>query len=229
MLSFLESLFCGKHKSEIERLRAERETFLLTITDLEKKLRDKELLIEAHKMENNRLRDERTLLESKIATLEKWLDESIRIPNIENYVIKEELVMYAPWEHTELWEYQMSTADLAYFALPQERWDIILPRIQKVVEKTLKTWEPENRDCDDWALAMQSFVMIAFTRLWPRIYLQGAFLTTWSMTHAYNAYVTPDDIIHIYEPQTGETISVLEDAEAPYDAVKIWFPGTKRL
>ena len=83
---------------------------------------------------------------------------------------------------------------------------------------------PETHDCDDFALVMNSYVAISFIK--STYDKQGAFMTLWSNTHAYNGFVD-DKATWVYEPQNGRIIGKLGETGEPYDTRKVWFPGLK--
>jgi chromosome segregation ATPase len=206
LIAFIQSIFCRQKSAEILNLIAQIKELDIENEELTNEIMDKNLLIEAYKVNEATHRQVKEVLEAEINTLKTSLAESIQIVDIAPLIDKSQFVNYAPWVHHEELRANgrsLTTADLVYHSLPQEMWDSILPPIQKEVRKHLGTFKAQIADCDDFALIMQSFVAIAFARVWPKVSLQAAFLTTWSRSHAYNAYVTTQ-----------------------YETNRIWFPSS---
>ena len=83
-------------------------------------------------------------------------------------------------------------------------------------------YESDISDCDDFALLYAS--IIAYSAYRTGLLKQPAFCIIWSNIHAYNGFITSDNEVFLYEPQTGDIIGRLgDDLGKMYDSKKIWF------
>jgi len=174
------------------------------------------------KLEIDKLNRDSKYYQDRIDTLTTALANAVHIIDISPYLT--EKVTVNPYDLIKKYgTYDIICGDFEYYALSEENWKNILSTIQIQVMKVLKEYLAECRDCDDFALLMDSFVMSAFAN--ASLDKQGAFCIIWSNSHAYNGFVTFDNKIYIYEPQNNVIIGELGKTLAPYDSRYIWFMG----
>jgi len=83
--------------------------------------------------------------------------------------------------------------------------------------------------CDDFALLMAA--MVAYSSYKSGFNKQLAFGIAWSMVHAYNVFITKDDKVWVYEPQTNVIIGEANEIKKGksndyiYFTREIWFMG----
>lgn len=158
----------------------------------------------------------------RVASLAGALAESIQIPDVSAHVGSKNVV--EPYQDPAFTGLNLLCADLEYYALPYVSWLALLEPVQAEVDKVLQ-YRRQVSDCDDWALVMSSFLALAFID--AGLDKQGAFMIQWSPTHAYNAFMTGEGDVWIYEPQSGQVVGKLGDAVEPYDSWMVWFPEAK--
>jgi len=163
-------------------------------------------------------------LSDRVSELSGILARSIQVPDIKSYV--GDPVIYDPWgDPPPIVDHVV--ADNNYYCYPYESWVGILAPIQAEVKKTLKRWQSEVSDCDDFALVMAGLVAVAFRNVGG--VKQGAFFVAWSSTHAYNVFRDASGDWWIFEPQNGAVIGKLAlFTEKPYDTRKLWALGERK-
>jgi len=155
----------------------------------------------------------------RINSLTSSLANAVEIPDISQYTSG----MRSVKPYNLLHGYKVLAADASYITFTEENWHKILSLIQPKVVKVLKEWRNQISDCDDWALLMSSFIVWSCVK--SNLYKQAAFCIIWSSSHAYNGYITTENKIYIYEPQTNKKIGRLGKTKPPYDSKFIWFMG----
>jgi len=216
-MSLWESLFCGRVRSELSRVKSERDGYLVRVN----KLTDDLVECDAEKI--RLARDFLRELDSQYACnlhLREALDASIQIPDIG--CVLGTPILYDPWI-AELPAGDVKIADEEYYAYQYDEWVAALGLVQPVVREVRRRWIREISDCDNWATTMYDFMSIAFQR--AGLDRQGALLVAWSSTHAYNIVVDSDEEMWVYEPQNGRFVSLVEDAPEEYRPRALWFPG----
>jgi hypothetical protein len=69
------------------------------------------------------------------------------------------------------------------------------------------TWISEQRDCDEFSFALMGY--------WNRGLEQFAFGICWSMTHAFNIFISKDKEIFVVEPQNNRYYTIDEIKDNP--------------
>lgn len=110
-------------------------------------------------------------------------------------------------------QYKVSAHDLSYFTIDKEDWVQILKLVFPLVKKALNTGLNEVADCYNFARITKAFVSIG-------VYTGGfekevALAMALSRGHAYNAFMTPDRRVWIWEPQTAKVIGEINADLAP--------------
>jgi hypothetical protein len=148
----------------------------------------------------------------------KRLEKAIEIPDVSAHVETRELI--EPYQHEGFAGISLLCADFEYYAFPLHQWELMLAPVQEIIDHR---WVPDIGDCDNFAYEMGAFLGRAF-RETGFLDKQGAFGIAWSITHAYNIFVTPGDI-YIYEPQSGTYKGTLSNPYSDdYKSYKAWFP-----
>ena len=106
-------------------------------------------------------------------------------------------------------QYKVSAHDLSYYSIEKEDWIQILKLVFPLVKKALKTGLSEVADCDNFARITKALVSIG-------VYNGGfqkevALAMALSRGHAYNAFMTSDKRVWIWEPQTATLIGEISD------------------
>lgn len=161
----------------------------------------------------------------RVTQLTSALAEALVIPDLKPLIDLDEATIVKPREMAAFSGYNLLVADLEYYALPLETWEMILSLIQIEVKDALTRYEHPIADCDDWSLVMHAFVAIAMRK--ARFDRQSAFMIVWSRTHAYNAFIDTDGNIWLYEPQSDVIGDKLEEGTEPYNSRRIWFPHAR--
>jgi len=163
--------------------------------------------------------------EVRAVMLAKAMVGNLTVPLASGFTKPENAKTYYPFMDVVLDKYASSIADAEYLSFPKQQWVNLLTPIQRIVKETLGEWTTNISDCDDFALVMNSYVAVSFIK--GGFSKQGAFLTLWSKTHAYNGFVDSTEVIWVYEPQNNKIVGKLTDTKAPYDTEKVWVPGLK--
>lgn len=229
MVSRFKAWYFKKELKELKDIKSTNKFLTSEVTRLTKRVDDKNGLIRRFKKDANGFRDEISHLGRRIESYVETLSERIKIPTIKYHLKDEPFTEIKPFgnDRTLFDGYTSRFADATYYAYALPVWQKILTRIHPEVVKALGRWRVEISDCDDWALVMNSFVTIAFAD--ARNKRQGAFMTLWSGTHAYNGFIDVNKNIWIYEPQNGKIIGKLENGSGEYKTKLVWFPGDKPL
>ena len=165
-------------------------------------------------LERLALADEVELLAKQLADVVK-----IQVPNVENYVASP--IVFDPWSYDFDVSGGVSIADEEYYTWTLSQWKSILSRVHPIVKSYLDKWVTEISDCDNWATVMAGMVSVAFKQ--AGLSKQGAFMVTWSRSHAFNAFMTRDGLFYIYEPQNDTIVGLRADMVDPYILRKVWF------
>ena len=218
-----------KEKKKTSEEEKKKNLYLEKYTNISRDNETLEKLVETLREEKDRLIETVKELQTDIEYYEKRIEkllaiieDTITIPDISEYVKIREIIK--PYDIIK--GYNLTVGDLEYYAFPLEAWKQILALVHPQVKKILGKWIKEVGDCDDWALIMQALVVAAIVK--TGLDKQGAFFITWSLSHAYNAFVvTENSESYIYEPQSGIVKGKLGETVKPYDARLAWFPGSK--
>lgn len=216
-MSWLLNLLCGGCKSKAEQLEASNADLQDRVNTLTKNYVS--CLGEKSEIIMNCSKDVQ-YLSLRVLELSQMLAKAVSLPEL---VLPGEYPTIQPHLMPELYDYDMVMADLTYHTFPKDKWVEMLAKIQPEMRKALGSWVIDISDCDDMALVMNAFMVIAFKSAGLRY--QGAFMIAWSRTHAYNLYVDDENKIWIYEPQNGNTVGLLSEGTDSYDTKKIWFIG----
>jgi len=158
---------------------------------------------------------------------EEALDESertIKIADLEP-LIPQDYRELTPWD-AGLGEYELEAADPAYIAFSRTEWSSILAAIYTSVKDSVPGWTEDIFDCDNYAETFHAFACLAFQR--AGLASQGAVAIAWSRKHGYNAYITKDLKVYLYEPQNGAQKGLIyksDDVSDIFATRKIWFIG----
>lgn len=165
------------------------------------------------------------LAETRATALAQALVKNLIVPPANTFTKPADAKRYYPFLDVSLDKYASSIADAEYYSFPKHQWIELLKPINRTVRETLGEWVINIKDCDDFALVMNGYVAISFIK--GGFDKQGAFMTLWSKSHAYNGFVDSLGIIWVYEPQNNKIIGKLTDVPTPYDTEKVWIPGSK--
>lgn len=223
LLSFFESFFCASKIAKINQLEERVKNLENDLRIMNKNYAD---LMEEHtEMIQNMTLDKLELLQ-QVKDLNALLASSVIIPDISSFVNYP--TAFNAFDN-EIGIPLGIIADETYYAFSLEQWKKILTPIQIVVKNTLKKWNPDISDCDDWALVLNGFVVTAFVK--TGLTHQGALLFARSRTHAYNVFIAYDDSVftpYIYEPQNNTVIGKLSEVDyEPYVTIKGWLLGAE--
>ena len=154
-------------------------------------------------------------LNNRIETLTRSLSESINPINI---TIKPQGIV-RPYLIDVIRDCEV--ADLEYCSFSLDEWKIILTDIFNEL-KPKETYKSRIFDCDDFALVFAG--VLAFSAFKSGFTEQPAFAITWSQKHAYNLFITNDNEIYIFEPQTGNIMTWdVANTQDMYKTSKVWF------
>jgi hypothetical protein len=110
-------------------------------------------------------------------------------------------------------QYKVSTHDLSYFAVNKDDWIQILDAVFPLVKKALKTGLAEVADCENFARLTKAFVSIGVYQ--GGLQKELALAMALSRGHAYNAFMTLDKRVWIWEPQSATLIGEIVDDLPP--------------
>ena len=110
-------------------------------------------------------------------------------------------------------QYTVTKHDHYYYAIDKDDWIKILETVFPLVKKALKTGSAEVADCENFARLTKSFVSIG-------VYQGGldkelALAMALSRGHAYNAFMTKDKHVWIWEPQSATLKGEIVDDMPP--------------
>ncbi len=178
------------------------------------------------KRENGELSVLNQELELRISLLTAALDDSFVIISADDIVDIDRAVEIYPYRHPKLNDYELTVADLKYYALVKSDWRDLLDEIHPHLINLIGEWTAEIADCDDFALIMNAFIASSFIK--AGFDLQGAFFMAHSPTHAYNIFVDSEKFAWVYEPQTNRVKGLVDRVDPPYDTKKVLAVGEKR-
>ena len=130
-----------------------------------------------------------------------------------------------PWD-AGLGEYSLEVADPSYYAFSRSEWSNILAAVYTSVKESVPGWTEDIFDCDNYAETFHAFACLAFEA--AGLERQGALAIAWSRKHGYNAYITKDLDVYLYEPQSGVQKGLIyksDDVMDVFNTRKIWFIG----
>jgi len=214
-------------EAEIEELKDERSRLETEIKHL-KNVVIAELRHEIRRLEliKEDLEEDVEYFRKRCDKLLRALREAIDIPDIKPVAV--DPVVVRPYDmRLDRRGFDVLFADAEYYAFRANVWESILKPIWREKSKAINMWKRQVADCDDHALVVASFVAMAFEE--SGFDRQGAFLIVWSPTHAYNAFITDDKKVWIYEPQSGKIKGELMQLKRrePYNSRWLWIPAKK--
>ena len=156
-----------------------------------------------------------TYLNRRIESLTRSLSESIS-PVVINAKQKN---IAKPYNIANIKDCEVG--DLEYYSFTLAEWKTILTDIYNEL-KPKETYTTRIFDCDDFALVFSG--ILAYSAFKSGFVLQPAFAIAWSNTHAFNLFVTSDNKVYLYEPQSGKIMTWNEANKIDsYKVRKIWF------
>jgi hypothetical protein len=217
--SFLFRLFCGGCLDSVESLSRVLEGCRDRLAGLQEDYDD---LVEQHW---SLLRDVDGL-NDELSSLRDTLAGAIVLPDVSEWTSGG--VEFDPWSH-EWAPWPDNIADERYLVFPYEDWTEVLRRVQPNVRVMLRRrdelfgkWRSEVSDCDNFASTMSALVAGAFAK--AGLSMQGAFMRARSESHAYNLFMDTEKVLWVYEPQSGETVCRVDEAdEERYETYRFWF------
>jgi len=231
---FLSAIFCGKQREENRKLALENDYFQACLRECRQKKQEynQEFLdcVQAKIQQNLEHQDELTRLNEEVhrlrnieIILEAALKKAVVVPDISEYIDKDNLQTFTPYNEPEYIDYELHYADLAYHVFPYDTWIQILSLIHVQVKKLFPIWTPNIGDCDNYAFTTADIMSLACKKLGLRYQAAIPILWSWTGGHAYNGFVTESDT-YVYEPQNNTVIGKLGETTDSYDSELVLFP-----
>ena len=115
------------------------------------------------------------------------------------------------------WRKCIETGDLIYLTYPTEIWMECLDKLNSISDMQ---YRKKIFDCDNFALTYAASVSVSAYH--SGLPWQPAFGICWSRTHAFNFFVTDENELIKYEPQSG---TIIISGDPDYKIVKMWIMG----
>ena len=226
MWKLIKALICGgdiaRLTNTINQLKTQINQLQIQINDIAAKFQECQ---QKYQELERKYEEDCAYYEARIKTLTEQLLRGVKLPDLKP-LIKNGITEVYPRQFLYKYAYDWETADLTYLSLDMDDWKRVLTAVKKTI---IGTWTTDVFDCDDFALVMAA--MVAYSSYKSGFSKQLAFGIAWSHVHAYNVFITKDEKIWVYEPQTNRIIGEANEIKKGkksnyiYFTKEIWFMG----